>query len=107
MRPITDVLRDIRKGRVVDIATDKLAEVVQAVVETGKPGELNLKLKIKTKERGDNCVTVSAEVTQKIPQLSLPDAIFFANAGGDLLRDDPTQMRMFADADEVRRGQSA
>ena len=36
MRLITDVLRDIRKGRPVEEATMALADVVRAVDETGK-----------------------------------------------------------------------
>lgn len=98
MRPITDVLRDIRKGRVVDAASDELAEVVQAVLDTAKPGELTLKLKITPQGKGDNAVIVSAEIKSKRPQAKLPDALFFASLDGDLLREDPTQQRMFADA---------
>ncbi len=98
MRPFTDVLRDIRKGRVVDAASDELAEVVRAVLDTSKPGELTLKLKIKPQGKGDNAVIVSAEVKAKRPQADLPDALFFADIDGDLLRDDPTQQRIFADA---------
>lgn len=100
MRPFTDVLRDIRKGRVVDALTDQLGEVVRGVLDTTKGGELTLKLTVKPQGRGDNAVIVSAKVTIKVPQADLPDAIFYADLEGDLLRDDPTQTRMFADAKE-------
>jgi hypothetical protein len=37
MRLITDVLRDIRKGRVVDAASEELAELVRATsLEVGR-----------------------------------------------------------------------
>jgi recombinational DNA repair ATPase RecF len=98
LRPFTDVLRDIRKGRVVDAATEALAEVVRAVLDTSKPGEVTLKLKITPQGKGDNAVVVSAEVKAKRPMAPLPDALFFADLDGDLLRDDPTQQRIFADA---------
>lgn len=101
MRLITDVLRDIRRGKVVDAASEKLAEVVRAVMDTEKPGELTIKLQIKPRSKGDNCLLIQARVDGKIPQADLPDAMFFANLDGDLLRDDPTQTRMFADAGEV------
>lgn len=39
MRPFTDVLRDIRKGKVVDSLSERLAEVVQGVLDTNKGGE--------------------------------------------------------------------
>lgn len=98
MRPITDVLRDMRKGRVVDEASEQLAAVVRAVLDHDKPGELTLKLTIKPQGKGDNAVILSAKVTHKAPQGDLPDALFFADLDGQLLRDDPTHVRMFADA---------
>jgi hypothetical protein len=101
MRPFTDVLRDIRKGRVVEAASDQLAEVVRAVLDTSKPGEITLKLSVKPQGKGDNAVIVSAKIASKVPQAALPDALFFADLDGDLLRDDPTQTRMFADAERV------
>ncbi len=101
MRLITDVLRDIRKGRVVDAASEELAAVVRAVLDTDKAGELTLKLKVKPQGKGDNAVIVSVAVASKRPQADLPDALFFADLDGDLLRDDPTQQRMFADAGTI------
>lgn len=105
MRPFTDVLRDIRKGRVVDAATDQLAEVVRAVLDTNKGGELTLKLSVKPQGKGDNAVIVSAKVATKVPQADLPDALFFADLDGDLLRDDPTQSRLFGDAIDPKTGE--
>ena len=105
MRPFTDTLRDIRKRRVVDAATDKLAGVVRAVLETEKPGELILKIKVKPQGKGDNAVILSAQIATKEPQAALPDALFFADLDGDLLRDDPTQSRMFADTVDPRTGE--
>lgn len=100
MRPFTDVLRDIRKGRVVEAASEELAEVVRAVLDTNKGGEFTLKLTVKPQGKGDNAVILSAKISAKVPQADLPDALFFADLDGDLLRDDPTQNRMFADAKE-------
>lgn len=98
MRPITDVLRDIRRGAVVDSASEALAEVVKAVLDTDKPGELTLKIKIKPRGKGDNVLLISVDLNAKRPQADLPDAFFYADLDGDLLREDPTQVRMFADA---------
>lgn len=98
MRPFTDVLRDIRKGRVVDAATEHLNDVVRGVLDTNKGGEVTLKLTVKPQGKGDNAVIVSAKVSAKVPQADLPDALFFADLDGDLLREDPTQQRLFAGA---------
>ena len=105
MRPFTDVLRDIRRGKVVDAASEELAEVVRAVLDTEKAGELTLKLKVKPQGKGDNAVIVSAELKAKRPQADLPDALFFADLEGDLLREDPSQSRMFADTVDPRTGE--
>ena len=100
MRPFTDVLRDIRKGRVVEAASEELAEVVRAVLDTNKPGKLTLEIGIKLNGRNDNAVILTAKLKSSKPQADLPDALFYADLDGDLLRDDPTQQRMFADAKE-------
>lgn len=100
MRPFTDVLRDIRKGKVVDAASEELAELVRAVLDTEKKGKLTLELTVAPQGKGDNAVCVSVKLKTAKPQASLPDALFFADLDGDLLRDDPTQQRMFADARE-------
>ena len=100
MRPFTDVLRDIRKGRVVEAASEELAEVVRAVLDTNKKGKLSLELIVAPQGKGDNAVIVSAKLKSSKPQADLPDALFFADLDGDLLRDDPTQQRMFTDAAE-------
>lgn len=105
MRPFTDVLRDMRKGRVVEAAGVELAEVVKAVLDTNKPGKFTLELTVKPQGKGDNAVIVSAKTATKVPQADLPDALFFADLDGDLLRDDPTQHRMFADAVDPTTGE--
>jgi hypothetical protein len=100
LRLFTDVLRDFRKGAVVAKASEDLQAVTQAVMETGKPGQLTVTITIKPpKSRGDNVLEVSAQVTPKAPQHDLPTAMFFADVSGDLLRDDPTQQRLFAGVD--------
>lgn len=51
-RPITDTLRHIGGGVFIDIASDKLAELVAAVAATGKSGSIDLKIKMKKTTRG-------------------------------------------------------
>jgi hypothetical protein len=108
MRPITDVLRDIRKGRAVEMLSEELAEVTRGVLENQKAGELTIKLKVSPQGKGDNAVVMSLTSTKKVPQAKLPDALFFADLDGDLLRDDPTQQRLFADSEKATgRGAAA
>lgn len=97
MRLFTDILRDIRKGRVVEAASLALAEAVRAARFHGKPAEVTLKIIVKPKP-GDNLIYLLPKVSTKIPQSDLPEGLFFADDEGDLLREDPTQTRMFAEA---------
>lgn len=99
MRPITDVMRDIRKGRAVDEASEQLAEVVRAVQATGKAGSVTIKLTVEPKPGEGDAFVIKPEVSAKIPRPKLPDAIFFATDDGDLVREDPNQREMFRDTD--------
>lgn len=101
MRPITDILREIRKGRVVERASEEMAEVVRAVLDTEKAGKLTIELTVKPQGKGDSAVIVSAKLKTTIPQADLPDALFFADLDGDLHRDDPSQREMFTPTDAL------
>jgi hypothetical protein len=97
MRPFTDILRDIRKGRVVEALGDELAEVVKSVLENNKAGSITLVLSIKPQGRGDNAIIITPKITSSIARPEQPDGLFFADLDGNLLRDDPTQQRIFSD----------
>lgn len=97
MRPITDVLREYRNGRLADIASQRLAELVQAVDETNKPGELTIKFKVKPEKGGGSQKTIACDVKSKIPEIDLPEAVFFSDDEGNLHRTDPAQREMFKD----------
>ncbi|RAI37231.1 hypothetical protein [Rhodoplanes roseus] len=94
MRLITDVLRDIRRGRPVEEATAALADVVRAVDETGKEGSVTITLKIKPAKHGGPEKTIIAEVKHKKPIADIAPAIFFSDEDGDLHRVDPRQEEM-------------
>lgn len=100
MRPITDILREMRKGRIVDDATEALGEVVKAVDATNKPGSVTIKITVKPSKDGGWEKTLSAAIAQTVPRQDLPDAVFFSNADGNLVREDPDQRPLFGDADD-------
>jgi hypothetical protein len=97
MRPITDILREIRKGRAVDLASLRFAELIQAVDETGKPGELTITLKVKPEKGGGSQKTIIPVIKVKIPELDLAEGVFFSDAEGDVHRSDPAQKDIFED----------
>lgn len=99
MRPITDTLRDMRKGRIVDEATEALAEVVKAVDATDKAGSVTITIKVKPSKGGGLEKTLSATVKRDVPTPDLPDAVFFSTVDGGLVRDDPEQRPLFGEAE--------
>lgn len=103
MRPITDILREMRRGRIVEDMTDALAEVVKAVDETDKAGALTIKITVKPSKDGGWEKTLSTAISTSIPRKDSPDAVFFSNADGDLVREDPDQRALFADSERPER----
>ena len=99
MKPITDILRDIRKGMVAEAAGEELASVVRAVTATGKPGSLTIKLTVKPQKGDSEQVVISSKLSATTPTADMPEAIFFADMEGDLHRNDPRQPEMFRNAD--------
>lgn len=93
-RPVTDILREYRNGRAVDLASTRLAELIQAVDQTNKAGELTIKIKVKPEKGGGSQKTLAIEVKHKIPEIDLPDAVFFSDGDGSLHRTDPDQSEM-------------
>jgi hypothetical protein len=91
MRPITDVLRDIRRS-----------------------GELTITIKVKPDKDGGTGKMLSCSVKCKKPVSDIPEAIFFSDPHGDLHRTDPAQSEMFTEAprpagdiNQLGRGPSA
>lgn len=98
MRLITDILREYRNGRAADVATRKLAELVQAVDDTGKAGTLTITFKVKPEKGGGSQKTIACEIKSKTPDADMPEAVFFSDAEGALHRSDPQQREMFTEA---------
>ena len=91
-RPFADVVRELASGKIYDDLTTQLGEVVTGVLETGKVGELSLKLSIKP--NGEGSVVVAADVKQKVPAPTVGTTLFFATSSGSLIRNDPRQTEM-------------
>lgn len=94
MRLITDILRDIRNGKVVNAASSQMAELVLAVADTGKAGSLTIKLTVKPDKEGENMLTIEPVIDVKMPRHDLSGGVFFFDAEGNLTRTDPKQTEM-------------
>lgn len=88
-RPFADVLRELGAGSTYENLTIQLAEVVEAVIDTRKPGELMIKLKVKP--NGEDSVLIADEIKAKVPEPVRGDSVFFVTSGGSLVRQDPRQ----------------
>ena len=97
----TDTLRFMRKGSVVQALTDKLAEVCKAASETGKAGELTLKIKIKPEAAGGKQFDFVPSIGFSIPQPDLKPSVFYMTDDGGVVREDPDQAEMFPAPVEV------
>lgn len=62
MRPFTDTLNALRFGTLSDELTKALNELTQKVTDTGKSGDLTLKLSLKPGKGGQ--VVIHGEITQ-------------------------------------------
>lgn len=92
-RPFMDFLRDHRNGLTHDQLSDKLQELVAAVQQEGKKGELVIKIAIKPLGKGDG-LEVGAEIVSKPPKETPGASIFFATPENNLVRQDPRQQTM-------------
>lgn len=88
VRTITDTLRLLQGGVFLDECSDKLAEAVIAVDETGKAGKLTITLDLK---KSGGALAISAKVTNKAPE-SPPDAdLLWPTTEGNLSLNNPNQ----------------
>jgi hypothetical protein len=94
VRPFAAILNDIRGGDVADQAAELMQELVAAVREHGKKGELVLKIAVEPMKGNPDALSVSGDVTSKPPRPTPVAAIFFADTDGNLLRDDPRQIAL-------------
>ena len=86
----------LRFGELHDELDKSLATLVDACSDTGKVGELTLKIKLKPGKGGQ--IEVIDDVKIKAPVHERGTTLMFATPEGELQREDPRQMRI----DEVR-----
>lgn len=95
---IIQTLLDMRKGAIAASINEKFDSVVQAVLQTGRKGELTIKLSIEPSKKrvGGMVIEVVAKhnCVAKIPEIDIGDSVFFV-ADGRLTREDPTQDELF------------
>jgi hypothetical protein len=92
IRPITDTLRHLEAGCLIDEASEKLSELVLAVDSTGKAGSITITLKLRKATAG--ALAVTGSVTVKKPAEPAIESLLFATPEGNLLTEDPRQAKL-------------
>jgi hypothetical protein len=108
-RPKTDivgVLLGLHAGDAVNQINDRFNEVVTGVLETGKDGELTIKLKLHPSKfgMGEQVLEVetSYECRVKMPQGDIDPGVFVVTKRGTLSCGDEDQEPLFTDAEAVK-----
>lgn len=94
---------EIRRGGFITEASEKLAELTEAVMKTGKVGSLTITLKMRRNGDGAS-VEITDNVKATIPKKDTPSTNFYVGDNNELLRDHPKQSEMFnvVDVEEVK-----
>jgi hypothetical protein len=96
------VLIQHAKGRAHTEASKKLAEVVEAVMETGKAGSITVKLTVSRDKDMHRVVKIADQVVAKIPT-EPRRSMWFPDDDHQLHRNDPKQESLFdAPAEKIQ-----
>jgi hypothetical protein len=90
---ILETCRNIGGGRFIDEASDKLADLIRAVNETGRTGKVELVISVKKATRG-GAMHVTGKVKLTRPAEEPMEAMLFADEDGRLLTEDPNQAKL-------------
>lgn len=94
IRPALDVLAELRRGKVQNELSEALHDLLTACQDTGKKGELVLKLVIDPKKVGDHetpRVEISEQISVKRPRRSVMPSTFYLTDDANPVRRDPNQ----------------
>lgn len=93
IRPFADALLELSSGRTHTELSETLHELIGRVRDTGKKGSLTLTITVaRVKNAAENTLTVTDNVTAKLPAHDRNVSLFFADADGNLSRTDPNQL---------------
>lgn len=92
-RPITDVLRKVAGGVLLDRTSDQFADLVRTIDASGGSGTLTLTLTVKKASRG-GAMLVTGKCATKKPADDPLEAMLYATPEGNLVADDPRQEKL-------------
>lgn len=86
-----EFLREFAHGSTNRTATERLREVVAACQSTNSKGSITIKFSIDAKQ---GLAEVRAGISVKKPEPALPGGHYYTNEAGELLDEDPRQMKL-------------
>ena len=97
IRPALEVLARLRGGKTMDLLSQELNRVVNAIRESssGKGGEVILRIKIDPTKKISNAVTIQALIIGKAPEDPPMSDLMWFDDDGNLHTRDPNQHDMF------------
>lgn len=91
-RPITDTLRLINNGTLIDQVSADMAALVNAIRENGGSGTLTLTLTVKKAPGG--AIAVAGKHTTKLPTVKAEETLLWATDEGALVTENPKQQKL-------------
>lgn len=85
-----ELIDELRFGSLADELNEKLAELVNACVDTGKVGSLSLQIKLKPGKAGE--VEITDVVKATVPQGERGSYLMYPTPEGRLQRQNPRQL---------------
>jgi hypothetical protein len=90
-RPFAELLTILDHGAAHAEASRVLHDLTNAVVDTGKAGNMIIKIEVKALKGSSSQLVVTAQVASKMPKSEPAASIFYRDNGGNLTRNDPRQ----------------
>jgi len=89
-------LQELRDGRTHTELTTQMAALLEKVKETGKGGEITLKLKVKPAGRGSDVdkIVIADSITVTLPKPERGEDFFWLTEENDLSRNHPRQQSL-------------
>lgn len=84
------------RGRTHEELSSSLADLVRAVLDTGKAGSITYTVKVKPAKNVEGMVTIEDVVRSTVPQLDRPASMWFVDSAGRLSQDHPNQQSIFS-----------
>lgn len=106
-KTFAQVLDTLRFGTLGDELTKELRKLTESCADTGRAGELTIKIKLKPGKGGQ--LEVIDDYSVKLPKPERGTTLMFATPDGNLTRNDPRQLELTglrtidSDTGEIRR----